>query len=172
MTGFVPVSPTEQVFRESGPTPVGQRSVYLHPGQLLVALVPTTIVTILGSCVAVSLFDPQLGIGGLNHFLLPQWADTSVSNTRFGAPAMRRLMEEMRLKGADPRRLEAKIFGGGCVLDAMRDSGSQLGEQNVLLARSFLDDWGVPVVASDTGGFRGRKLRFDTGSGEVWIRQV
>lgn len=163
-----PAGPTATV----EPAARGNRTVYLHPGQLLVALVPTTIVTILGSCVAVSLHDPKLAIGGLNHFLLPHQAESATGSPRFGGPAIRQLHAELLRRGAEAARLRAKVFGGACVLEANQGSASPLGNENARLAEMVLAQLGVPVIASDLGGQRGRKLRFDTDSGDAWVRTI
>jgi chemotaxis protein CheD len=148
------------------------RSLYLHPGRLLVSAEPATIVTILGSCVSVVLHDPATAIGGLNHFVLPHWARGGAASPRFGNVAMRMLLDEMVQRGAEPSRLEAKVFGGASVLEAYRASAWQLGQDNVRVALRHLADAGVPVTASDVGGVRARRLVFDTQRGDVWLRRL
>ena len=71
--------------------------VYLHPGQLVVATQPMQVTTILGSCVAVCLWDPPLGIGGTNHYLLPVGLKTSSTGLRYGNVAIEELLERMLL---------------------------------------------------------------------------
>ena len=154
------------------PPPPSGRSVYLQPGQVAVTRVPTTIVTILGSCVGVSLHDPVMGIGGLNHFLLPQWTDANQESNRFGGPAMRTLLTKVIDNGAHPARLQAKVFGGACTLASFAGRGRQLGEENVALALHFLQTAGIRVVSEDVGGERGRKVIFDTMTGDVWVRKL
>ena len=97
--------------RESGSVDAECGRVYLHPGQFTVAVAPCTITTILGSCVAVCLFDPVARIGGLNHFLLPR-APGKNNSLRFGNVAVPRLIEAMVECGAVKRRLQAKVIGG------------------------------------------------------------
>lgn len=145
-------------------------SVYLHPGQLFVATTPAVVTTILGSCVAVCIWDGALGIGGINHFLLPTGLKGSSTGTRYGNVATEQLLEKLARAGARRPHLLAKVFGGACVLDAMRGKEDHLGGKNVDVARKFLTDSGIPVVASDVGGNRGRKLIFHPHDGRARVK--
>jgi chemotaxis protein CheD len=145
-------------------------SVYLHPGQLFVTTAPTTVTTILGSCVAVCIWDPALGIGGINHYLLPMGFKTASAGLRYGNVAIEHLLEKLERAGTLRSNLRAKVFGGACVLDAMRGKGNHLGGKNVEIARSALADAGIPIVATDVGGDRGRKLIFHPHDGNALIK--
>jgi chemotaxis protein CheD len=149
---------------------VRPESVYLHPGELAVRAEPCTATTILGSCVAACVFDEARGIGGLTHHLLPFGAADVSRPERFGNLAVPRLVSRLVALGADPGALRAKLFGGACVLEAFRAAGTDLGAQNVDVARDALRALGVPVVAEDVGGARGRRLIFHTGSGVALVR--
>lgn len=146
------------------------RGVYLHPGQLHVATEPTAVTTILGSCVAVCLFDPTTGIGGINHYLLPTGVKTAANGPRYGNAAIEQLLEKLARAGAQQVQLRAKLFGGACVLDAMRGRENHLGAKNVDIARQALGDAGIPVMASDVGGARGRKLIFHSHDGSAQVK--
>jgi chemotaxis protein CheD len=151
----------------------GRRSVYLHPGQVLACREPTLVTTVLGSCVAVCLWDPTSCLGGINHYLLPYWAGGGLSSARFGNVAIRELVDGLLGLGARRTTLAAKVFGGACVFDAFDGNGRQhLGAQNVERAVSLLEDEGIPIVAADTGGRRGRKLVFRSDDGAVWLRAI
>jgi len=145
-------------------------SVYLHPGQLFVAAGPAAVTTILGSCVAVCVWDGPLGIGGINHFLLPTGLKTTSTGLRYGNVAIEQLLERLARAGTHLASLRAKIFGGACVLDAMRGKENHLGGKNVEIARKALAEAGIPVVASDVGGDRGRKLIFYPHDGSALIK--
>lgn len=161
----------EPRWQELAPSPEpATRTVYLHPGQLHVALEPTIVTTILGSCVAVCLWEPALRIGGINHYLLPVGLKTAASGLRYGNVAIEHLLESLARAGARPAGLRAKIFGGACVLDAMRGKENHLGSKNVEIARKALADAGIPVMASDVGGARGRKLIFLPHEGSVQVK--
>jgi chemotaxis protein CheD len=86
--------------------------------------------------------------------------------------AIGRLVDGLAELGSQRRNLEAKIFGGGCVIGALRGRENHLGGKNVDLARSLLREHGIQVVAEDVGGQRGRKLIFHTDSGDAWVRPV
>jgi len=154
------------------PSPVDTAMAYVHVGQLFASAEPRVVTTILGSCVSVCLWDPQAGVGGLNHFLLPQAVENGISSARFGNVAIRRLLEEIAGLGAQVARLKAKVFGGASVIDAFQSPQNTLGMQNVALARSVLQDAGIPMVAEDVGGAQGRKLVFQTRDGSAWVRKI
>jgi chemotaxis protein CheD len=146
-------------------------SVYLQPGQIHVAAQPTTITTILASCVAVCLFDPRHRIGGMNHFLLPQIIEGDKAPGRFGPLATRLLIERLRELGSTHQDLKAKVFGGASVLDALvRPGRISIGEENAQCALAVLAAENIPVVASDFGGRRGRKVVFRTEDGTAMIK--
>jgi chemotaxis protein CheD len=145
-------------------------TVYLHPGQLFVTTAPATVTTILGSCVAVCIWDPALGIGGINHYLLPIGFKTASAGLRYGNVAISHLLDKLERVGTVRSNLRAKVFGGACVLDAMRGKGNHLGGKNVEIAHSVLADAGIPIVATDVGGDRGRKLIFHPHDGNALIK--
>jgi chemotaxis protein CheD len=147
----------------------GGLPVYLHPGQIVVAARDCRLTTILGSCVAVALYDPSRAIGGINHYLLPRGPRDSAS-ARFGDVALPRLLREVEASGATASSLVAKVFGGACLLGAAgrRDIGSQ----NVETALAFLSRERIRVVAQHTGGTQGRKLVFRTSDGVVWLKSL
>lgn len=143
---------------------------YLNGGQVHIAEGDQAITTILGSCVAVCLYDPVAKVGGMNHFLLPRCRGREPS-PRFGDIAMRELLERTLLRGAQRGRLLAKVFGGACTMKA--PSGRKpLGEENSDLALEFLAAERIPVQHRDVGGATGRKLVFRTGDGAAWVKPL
>ena len=147
--------------------PAGAR-LYLAPGRLYASTEDAQVTTILGSCVAVCLWDAAERVGGINHFLLPRGGTAS---PRFGDSAVTLLIDRLLELGAGRRRLQAKVFGGACVLEAFRDTPS-LGARNVEMAQARLAADGIPVVGSDTGGEFGRKVVFDLATGAAWVRPI
>jgi chemotaxis protein CheD len=146
--------------------------VYLHAGQLVAFREPRAISTVLGSCVAVCLWDAGAGVGGMNHYVLPHRAGALETSPRFGNVAMGGLLDELVRLGARFARLQAKVFGGASVLGSARVGGTSLGADNVELARSLLAAAGIPVVAEDTGGERGRRLIFQTDDGLAFVKRL
>lgn len=148
----------------------GHRTVYLQPGQLLAVDQPTTITTILGSCVAIAFWDTRREVAGLNHYMLPHPVTRGDSSPRFGSFAFLKLVAAMERFGVPRDRLRAGVFGGACVMEAFRRDGDHIGARNVELARRLLADASIPVVQVDLGGRRGRKLVFDAPAGAVEVR--
>ena len=141
---------------------------YLQPGQLLVSAQPAAITTILGSCVAVCLWEPHRGIGGMNHFMLPMG---SAASPRFGPAAMEQLVTRMRDAGARLPLLRARVFGGACMFDEMQ-SADHLGRKNAAVALEYLKRRCIEVVQTDVGGNRGRKLIFNTDEGSACLTLI
>ena len=143
-------------------------SVYLHPGQIFTASHAVLVSTVLGSCVAVCLWDPQARIGGMNHFLLP----SGKNDPRYGNAAMQQLVDEMIGRGALVARMVAKVFGGACVIPGFTGARQAIGTQNAEAAMKFLAEHSIPVRAEQTGGRRGRKLLFHTGNGQAYVKEI
>ena len=154
--------------RARGPDTGGRPHAYLHAGQIAVAREPTAIVTVLGSCVAVCLWDPGSRVGGVNHFLLPHHVERERS-PRFGNVAVPQLVEAMVRAGASRARLVAKVFGGASVLGSLPHA-RRLGHENAALALHLLDEARIPVLDRDVGGERGRKLVFVSDEGTAWVK--
>jgi len=112
--------------------------------------------TILGSCISACIRDPVSGIGGMNHFLLPDGKAGDRDARCYGVNAMELLINDILKHGGDRRRLEAKVFGGANVVSALTDVGSR----NCSFARQFLSDEGIAIVGGDTGGSAARRIQF------------
>jgi len=145
---------------------------YLHPGQLFCSVEPYAVTTILGSCVAVCLWDPLLKAGGITHYILPYVVADAGSSPRFGNVAIRLLIKKLLDLGSKKHNLQAKLFGGACVIDAFRGRDNHLGKQNIQAARSLLLDESISIVAEDVGGRQARKLIFHVSDGTAWVRGV
>jgi chemotaxis protein CheD len=144
-------------------------SVYLHPGHVYTASHPALVSTVLGSCVAVCLWDQTTRVGGMNHFLLTAGRK---GDPRYAGAAMQRLVEEMIARGALVPKMVAKVFGGACVIPGFTGARQAIGAQNSEAALRFLAANGIPVRATQVGGSRGRKLLFHTGSGHAYVKDI
>ncbi len=153
--------------RPSGP-PEGPVQ-YVQPGQMVLSAEPRTLSTILGSCVAVCLWDRETGAGGMNHYLLPSRPGNAVSSHRFGDVAVPELVDRLLALGARRERMDGKVFGGARVLDA-GDGVDHLGIRNAEIAVELLRREGIPVIGGDVGGRRGRRVLFDLQTGQAWVR--
>lgn len=128
--------------------------------------------TLLGSCVAVCLYDPKLRVGGMNHFLLPSSTSSDNSDVDVilnGDYSMEVLVNGLLNKGAQKSRLVAKAFGGGTIVSSIRLA---IGERNSTFAKEWLDREGIPLVASDFNGPWSRKIVFVPQSGEAFCRRI
>jgi chemotaxis protein CheD len=144
---------------------------FLYPGAIFVSPEPSIITTILGSCVAVCLFDPILQIGGMNHYLLPLWNGQGLASPRYGNIAIEKLISNLEALGSHKANMKAKVFGGAEII-ATNINQFMIGERNIHLAKDTLIEIGIPVVSSSTGGKLGRKIIFNTETGEVRQKYV
>lgn len=143
---------------------------YLFPAEIFVASEPTIVSTVLGSCVAVCLWEPRLALGGMNHYLLPLWNGDGLATPKYGNIAIRQLVDKLLAQGADRRNLQAKIFGGAAMWSTT-DGLFAIGQRNVELAQQQLKELQISLVASDVGGSRSRKIFFNTQDGSVLLRR-
>lgn len=150
----------------------GRKQAYLLPGQLYASAEPCQIKTILGSCVAICLWDKRRGAGGMNHFLLPSCREGHTPSLRYADEATRVLLEQLRDLGCRPPNLRAKIFGGSAISQHRDRYINSLGAQNVAVALGLMRANGIPVIAQETGGPQGRKLLFNTDDGVAWAQRI
>ena len=136
------------------------------PGRRAVVADPDlALTTLLGSCVAACLRDPERRVGGMNHFLLPGGGGSAARSARYGVHAMDLLIHDVLELGGRRGRLEAKVFGGANVIDtAARDT---VGRSNAEFVFGYLRDAGIRVAASDVGGALARRVYFFPVSGRV-----
>lgn len=149
-----------------------EKRIHVGQGDHYVTSDPNEVLTtVLGSCVALCLRDPVAGVGGMNHFLLPDGdgaMEGTAASRRYGAYAMEVLINDVLKAGGRRERLEAKLFGGGRMFDSLSDVGAA----NAAFAERFLADEGIPVVGGSLGGFGGRRLHFWPVSGRARQRAV
>ena len=136
---------------------------FLLPSDLLVPTEQTLVTTLLGSCIAICLYDPIRNAGGINHFMLPTWNGQEQDELRYGDASFHHLLEQMVRSGTRVRDLKAKVFGGA----NQQGASSTVGRENTRLAISLLEKQHIELLAQSTGGVQGRKITFNTGTGEV-----
>jgi chemotaxis protein CheD len=142
-------------------------AVKVLPGEYFVSREELPIMTTLGSCIASCLRDRVAGVGGMNHFMLP---DGAGDNGRYGAFAMERLISELLELGATRGTLEAKVFGGGQVMAGM--DSLQVGERNTRFVLDYLRTERIPVVGKDVLDVYPRKLCFLPHSGKAMVKRL
>src|SRR5437899_9730668 len=147
---------------------------FLHAGQVFVSAEAKSIVLILGSCVGVCIWDEVNAIGGATHFLLPSWDGTGVASPRYGTVAISILLQKLLEAGASRGQLRAKVFGGGCLFNSMREPAAHkeqhLGSRNVEMALETLAKAQIPVVSTVVGVDRGQRIVFRTDTGDAEIK--
>ena len=139
---------------------------YLYPAAIHFSKEPCLVTTILGSCVAVCLWDSTLHYGGINHIMLPLWNGQGLATPKYGNIAVKKLIDNMLSIGCKKQNLVAKVFGGGEVIDT-NISNFQIGERNIQMVQQILDDEKIKIISSSVGGKLGRKLIFNTYDGSV-----
>ncbi len=147
-------------------------NMYLKPGEVLVTRTPMLISTVLGSCVAVTIYSASSGFGAICHAMLPENGRQG-ADLRYVDTALRHIFDKLTENhvGND---LVIKLFGGAQVLAVGEHTSSKrtIGEQNIAKAEEVLASFGLTISARDTGGLRGRKLFFCTRSGDVFMRRM
>lgn len=155
------------------PSDTGMSSRYVLPGDVVSASLPCRFVTVLGSCVAVCIYDTRARVGGLNHYLLPGAAPVGEANPwRWSDAAISELLRQVLDHGASLRHLRAKIFGGAQISPRHSHNGFRIGERNIDCALATLDQHGLNVVSRCVGGHAGRKLVFESHTGNAWVKTL
>lgn len=142
---------------------------FLQPGFIYLATQPTVISTVVGSCVAVCVFDSKKKVGGMNHFQFPHIRDVRYATARYGNVAVSALIRMMIDEGSKPRHLEAQVMGGAYQPEI---SPRNIGQDNIRVAKSVLAKNGIRIVSEDVGGNKGRKIVFNTSTSELVVVKV
>lgn len=150
------------------------QAVKLLPGEYYVTDKDMLLVTVLGSCVAACIRDCQSGIGGMNHFMLPEGGGDAGSplnaSARYGTYAMEILINQLLKLGARRSNLEAKVFGGGNVLDGL--TVANVGQRNADFVLKFLQIEKIRVVAQDLVDVFPRKVYFFPKENKVMVKKL
>jgi chemotaxis protein CheD len=153
--------------------------VFLQTGDCFFGVAPTLVTTVLGSCVAVTMHVPGMGIGAICHAFLPDSSEAKRGGhepqvCRFVDTALQNMLESMDKVGVPRRDLVLKLFGGssGIAVRGMEYSSYDIGRRNVEMARKLLRFARLELTVQDVGGNQGRKLMFNTRTGEVWIKRL
>ncbi|MBH0206620.1 MAG: chemoreceptor glutamine deamidase CheD [Nitrospira sp.] len=142
------------------------------PGEFFVSAAPMVVYTVLGSCISACIRDPIAGVGGMNHFMLPEpkgrdgpaWGEP----TRYGSFAMESLINGILKRGGLRSRLEVKLFGAGKIYEGKIDVGAN----NAAWVTHYLESEGLPVVKADLGDVFPRKVYYFTDSGRVLMKKI
>ncbi|MBW1697247.1 MAG: chemotaxis protein CheD [Deltaproteobacteria bacterium] len=150
-----------------------KKRVSIHIGDYYASSEPAVVHTLLGSCVAVCLFDPTKRTGGVNHILLPGRADMVQFNTsaRYGVNAMELLINAIMGLGGERNQLVAKVFGGAHILGAISEENS-VGKKNIAFVLEFLEKESIKIINQDLGGYDTRTIFFHTDTGDVFLKRT
>ena len=141
-------------------------------GGLYVSSKPMILDTVLGSCIAACLYDGEGKVGGMNHFMLPEAANSDKPTSgRYGVYAMELLISDLMKAGANRLGLVAKVFGGGHVLKT-QESMNGIPQRNIDFIHRFLDTEKIPLVGEDVGGYHPRRILFNTSTGKVLLKKL
>jgi len=151
--------------------------VKILPGEYYVTSIDEVISTVLGSCISVCICDKKLGIGGMNHFMLPEnkngnrdeWQDMQTGRaTRYGVDAMEHLVNDILKNGGRKNHFDIKVCGGGRMMENMSD----VGKSNIQFIHDYLKKEGYKVTSEDTGDIYPRKVRYFPKTGQLQVKKL
>ncbi len=154
--------------------------LYLKPGEMAFKDKPTRVTTVLGSCIAVTMFVERLGVGAVCHALLPACREIEMCDERCAMPyryvscVVPDMVARFVRMGAAPGEIQVKMFGGGDMFGPARREGmsASVGSQNIRAARQALEEHRLRIRHEDVGGRHGRKIHFLTHTGDVWLKRL
>ena len=159
-------------------TPEDVLEIFLQPGEFYFGDEKTRIRTLLGSCVAITLWHPALHIGGMCHYMLPQrvhrkTAGDAILDGRYAADAMQMFLREIHLSRTRSADYQVKLFGGGRMFThtSKTHRHADISERNVDFGRAVITQYGFKLAAQDLGGSGHRNVILDLWSGDVWVRR-
>jgi len=178
MKDFKPVLPDFEHIKRYHDRQRGIVVAKILPGEFYVSKTDEAISTVLGSCISACIWDEKMGIGGMNHFMLPVkgdsvghngWQNNNSYTCRYGLWAMEYLINEILKYGGNRQNLQVKLFGGGNVL---RNMSSDVGGKNIQFAKEYIENEKLPVVGSDVGGPWPRKVLFYPETGRALVKKL
>ena len=144
------------------------KRVFLLPGEYHITKNPKIIATLLGSCVAVCLYNEINRSAGMNHYLQSKAPSPDERNVgKYGDLSIKYMIDTLFTLDPNPDHYKAKIFGGGNVVGHLGIIGLAIGEKNIFMAKKILLEHKIPIIENHTGGMQGRKVYFDTSTFKV-----
>ncbi|EPJ46930.1 MAG: hypothetical protein OFPII_16480 [Osedax symbiont Rs1] len=139
-------------------------------GDFCVTNQEVVLTTVLGSCIAVCIYDPSMGYGGMNHFMLPKLTGDFDRDKplRYGLFAMEQLINQLWKSGCKKHNLKLKVIGGGRMIDGFSD----IGKLNIEFIEQYVKDEKLDLIASDLGGDYARKLAFFPATGRLLVNRI
>lgn len=153
----------------------GVYAARIQPGEYYVCKSDEVIATVLGSCVSACIRDPETGVGGMNHFMLPEGSEASLNDkecitnaTRYGSFAMEHMINDIVRHGGRRESLEIKLTGGGRVLPTVTD----VGKRNIEFVEQYLHMESLKISVSDLGGTAPRKVYYFPSTGRLLVKKI
>ena len=162
-------------------TPDNILEIFLGPGEFYFGEGKTRIRTLLGSCVAITLWHPTRLIGGMSHYMLPKRASPRKKGNpldgRYADEVMEMFMLELKRARSQPAEYQVKVFGGGRMFEPAAKAGRarndvDISERNVQIGRELAGRYGFRFTAEDLGGRGHRNVMLDLWSGDVWVKRA
>jgi chemotaxis protein CheD len=151
-------------------SPQSPVDVAVGMGQAVFAGEPSRLTTVLGSCVAVTLYSARRHVGMLSHIVLPKSRNTADNPAKYADTAIPYMLSALRCEGLMPKDLAAKVVGGACMFGD--NQFSRIGDSNIQAAVQALEDVGINIVARDVSGNCGRRICFDLATGIITVASV
>ncbi len=155
-----------------------KKIVTIYSGNYYVSNDPEVVIhTLLGSCIAVCLFDIKNSIGGMNHFILPQQSSLTIRAPEyksgwFGLDSMESMIDKILSLGGSFSNLQAKVFGGGQVVENLTPFNINISSANIDFSLNYLNEKKIPVIAKDVGGCFGRKVFYYLEDHSVLVQRL
>lgn len=154
--------------------------MYLKAGEIHFTELPTLVITVLGSCLSVTMFSRRKGLGGICHGLLPQCGDRDqcdggcLEGLKYVECSIRKMVELFDRHRVKRNEIEVKIFGGADMFSRQITIPGvvSVGKQNVQAAERIIVREGLKILKTDVGGMQGRKIFFYTDTGEVFLKRL
>lgn len=156
--------------------PADVLEVFLQPGEFYFGEERTRIRTLLGSCVAITLWHPRRRIGGMSHYMLPERPTTAASGSldgRYADDVMLMFQRELQRTRTHPREYQVKIFGGGRMFHYPQKTRNHpdISKRNIEAGHQLILQYGFDLAVHDLGGIGHRNVMLDLWSGDVWVRR-
>ncbi len=143
-------------------------------GAVIVTEPDNSLITTVGSCIAVCIYDSQRKIAGMAHVVLPKKREflKQDATSKFADVAVPTLISKLMAKGAKKISLKAKITGGANMFPTLDQKILNIGEDNIRAVKQSLKEEGIPLIAEDVGGIKGRKLEFEVSSNNLVVQRL
>ncbi len=152
----------------------GKKIVTIYSGDYYISNDQNVVIcTVLGSCIAVCLYDDLMRIGGMNHFMLPRaWTRHVSEFGRYGLQSMEIMLSKFYKMGTIHSNLKAKVFGGAKMFELAFAKSEDVAASNINFILNYLRQKQISIVARDLGGAAGRKIYFDLENNKVFLRRI